>query len=271
MLLSVSIILLHVFIIYLVRKQLKQRLKTGSLHDLILDGLFAFELGCLAQEQGVILQYYGLVPWACCLFCVVVWQVVYWEGLSSSPIPHLLKFNTLGLARTLVMLICSLVSFRYMSKIWEFELTELHQGRGRVLSVEKCAYPFQQKSYSHLVVTEFVGCMSLTLISAKLFENVTLVNNDPTRFIRGAIMGGLVVFTVVLGMDVSGAMYNPTLATLLLGGCSGQTPLEHLLVYWISPTAGAWVGESLHKMAAKPNQAKMAAKPSQAEKKLKAN
>ena len=27
------------------------------------DGLFAFELGCVAQEQGIILQYYGLLPW----------------------------------------------------------------------------------------------------------------------------------------------------------------------------------------------------------------
>ena len=29
----------------------------------LIDGLFAFELGCLAQEQGVILQYYGILSW----------------------------------------------------------------------------------------------------------------------------------------------------------------------------------------------------------------
>ena len=27
------------------------------------DGLFAFELGCLAQEQGIILQFYGVMAW----------------------------------------------------------------------------------------------------------------------------------------------------------------------------------------------------------------
>ena len=50
---------------------------------------------------------------------------------------------------------------------------------------------------------------------------------------------------VWLGMDISGAMYNPTLASLLLAGCRGHSLTEHVLVYWVPPVAAAFSGEYL--------------------------
>jgi len=235
----------HVFCIYQLRLQIKQWMGKGGLKNLLLDGLFAFELGCVAQEQGIILQYYGLLPWGLCLFCVVVWQVVAWPGRSASPIPYLLTFSLFGLLRSCVMLVASLSSYRYMSWIWQYQLTHFHQGRELDLSLEKCSFPFLKHSFTHLCATEFLGSLVLTAISIRLFSNRFLVNNDPFRFIRGCIMAAIVLAAVLLGMDISGAMYNPTLATLLLGGCKGQQPLDHLLVYWIAPTAGAWAASKL--------------------------
>ena len=55
--------------------------------------------------------------------------------------------------------------------------------------------------------------------------------------------GLLVLFVVWLGMDISGAMYNPTLASLLLGGCRGHSLSDHVLVYWLPPVAAAFSGE----------------------------
>ena len=34
-------------------------------------------------------------------------------------------------------------------------------------------------------------------------------------------------------------MFNPMLATVLLGGCKGNTTLEHITIYWLGASAGA--------------------------------
>lgn len=243
MLLSLAIIISHVWLIYLIRLQLNKCITSCAIKDLLFDGLFAFELGCLVQEQGVVLQYYGLFPWACCLFSVVVWQVVAWPGRSSSPIEHILKFSVWGFITTAVMLTCSLVSYRYISMIWEVEMCELHRGRGKHNSIDHCAFPFKETSTLTLLLTEYIGSLVLSMVSVQIFNHPGLVNNDPKRYIRGCLMGCAVVLAVVLGMDVSGAMYNPTLATLLLGGCAGQTTSEHILVYWVAPVGGVWTAD----------------------------
>ena len=37
----------------------------------------------------------------------------------------------------------------------------------------------------------------------------------------------------------SGGMFNPMLASVLLGGCKGNTILEHITIYWVGSTVGA--------------------------------
>eukprot|EP00088_Acartia_fossae_P030417 TRINITY_DN31400_c0_g1_i10.p1 TRINITY_DN31400_c0_g1~~TRINITY_DN31400_c0_g1_i10.p1 ORF type:complete len:264 (+),score=6.66 TRINITY_DN31400_c0_g1_i10:30-821(+) len=242
---SLSIIILHVLIIYWIRSRLKTLIKNEDYYDVLLDGLFAFELGCLAQEQGIILQYYGITSWSICLFCVVVWQTVGWPGYSASPIPNLLTLSVWGVLKTGFMLAASLISYRYMSLLWEFEVTELHKGRAYFTSLDTCVYPFTSSSLWVLASTELIGSLVLSVFSIILNRNPFLVNNDPYRFIRGVLMSLAVVIVVVLGMDISGAMYNPTLATLLLGGCKGQGNVDHILIYWLAPTLGAWVAPYL--------------------------
>ena len=34
-------------------------------------------------------------------------------------------------------------------------------------------------------------------------------------------------------------MFNPMLASVLLGGCKGNTILEHITIYWVGATVGA--------------------------------
>ena len=55
-----------------------------------LDGLFAFELGCLAQEQGVILQYYGILSWVSnlklfdCVCALMSSAKMHFKGLTAA-------------------------------------------------------------------------------------------------------------------------------------------------------------------------------------------
>jgi len=83
-------------------------------------------------------------------------------------------------------------------------------------------------------------------------EHKTLANNDSKKLIRGAIIGFTVLTTVLGGMDHSGAMFNPTLATLLVGGCVGYTNIQHILVYWLTPIIGAAIGNILYPLIAGP-------------------
>ena len=63
--------------------------------------------------------------------------------------------------------------------------------------------------------------------------------------VRGLLTGVLVLGVVWLGMEVSGAMYNPTLAAVLVGGCRGYSTLQHAAVYWLAPVAAAFTAETI--------------------------
>ena len=100
------------------------------------------------------------------------------------------------------------------------------------------------------MLSELVGSILLSIIPRYVLEHKTLSNNDPKKIVRGAIIGLAVLTIVMAGMDHSGAMYNPTLATLLVGGCVGYTSTQHILVYWLTPIIGAAIGTAIYPILA---------------------
>ena len=40
-------------------------------------------------------------------------------------------------------------------------------------------------------------------------------------------------------MGLTGGMFNPLLASILISGCKGHALLDHILIYWIGSTLGA--------------------------------
>merc|ERR550519_2471939 len=125
-------------------------------------------------------------------------------------------------------------------------MTHLHRGRAVSTATGVCSLPWSSKDIYVVMLTELVGSVLLSIIPRYVLEHKTLANNDPRKIIRGAIIG-LAVLTIVMGgMDHSGAMFNPTLATLLVGGCVGYTTTQHILVYWITPIVGAALGTAVY-------------------------
>jgi len=247
MLSSLSIIVTHILLIHLVRNTVKKSKKLSEFtKDVLVCGLCAFELGCVALEQGVLMEQYGLAVWAVSLILVVTWQVAGWDGVSPSPTCYFLEGSTLGFSRVVAMLVGSLLSYRHITTIWTAELSLLHKGRAGATAKGVCSLPWKNKAIYMVMLTELVGSMLLTIIPRYVLEHKTLANNDPKKIIRGAIIG-LTVLTIVMGgMDHSGAMFNPTLATLLVGGCVGYTTTQHILVYWMTPLVGAALGSALY-------------------------
>lgn len=251
MLSSLSIIISHILLLHLARKALKNSTKVSeSVKDVLLCGICAFELGCVALEQGVLMEQYGLAIWAVSLILVVIWQVAGWDGISPSPMGHILEGSTLGFLRVGSMLVGSLLSYRHMTTIWTAELTGLHRGRAFATATGVCSLPWKNKAIYMVILSEMVGSILLTIIPRYVLEHKTLANNDPNKVVRGAIIGLAVLIIVMAGMDQSGAMFNPTLATLLIGGCVGYTTTQHILVYWITPIIGAAIGTALYPVIA---------------------
>jgi len=247
MLSSLSIIISHIFVLHMVRKAIRNSTRLSeSVKDVLLCGICAFELGCVALEQGVLMEDYGMAVWALSLILVVIWQVAGWDGVSPSPLGHILEGSRIGFLRVVVMLAASLLSYRHMVTIWAAEMNGLHRGRALATATGVCSLPWKNKAIYMVMFTELVGSILLSIIPRYVMEHKTLANNDPNKIIRGAIIA-LAVLTIVLGaMNHSGAMFNPTLAALLIGGCVGYTNTQHILVYWLTPIVGAAIGTALY-------------------------
>jgi len=246
MLSSIAIILGFSILFQFLRRLLKNshQLSEG-LKDVLIWGLCSLELGCVAQEQGVLMEEAGLLVWAVSLVAVVTWQISAWEGLSPNALGNIVTMSRPGLLRVPAMLAGSLISYRLMSHFWMLELSAKHRDRGARISAEVCELPWASPLLLSMM-TEYLGTLLLvTIPRLYIFSNPTLANNDASMRIRGFITGLLVLFVVWLGMDISGAMYNPTLASLLVGGCRGHSLSDHVLVYWVPPVAAAFSGEYL--------------------------
>jgi len=251
MLPSIAIIIGHAFAFHLVRKALRSTDLSDTYKDFLLAGLSSYELGCMALEQGVLMERAGFGIWAVSLFLVVVWQVV--NSLSPNPISHLLKGSGQGIACALFMLCCSLLSYRHMSSVWSLELVSQHKGRAMALSSGVCHLPWRNLHLLQVMACELVGTFLLCLLPSIIIENQTLANNDSSRVWRGVLVAGTVLTVVTGGMETSGAMYNPTLASLLVGGCKGFSTGQHLLVYWITPLVGAACASVLQQYITRPS------------------
>merc|ERR1719369_1977444 len=106
MLPSLIIIVSHILFLYLVRRCIKNSSRlSDSMKDVLLCGVCAFELGCVALEQGVLLEHFGFIIWGLTLVLVVLWQVVGWDEVSPSPLVHIVSWTYLGLFRVGSMLV----------------------------------------------------------------------------------------------------------------------------------------------------------------------
>jgi len=250
---SILIILAHIIFLHLIRKAVRSTsLFSESTKTYILAGLCAFELGCVCLEQGVLMETAGMGVWALSLFLVVIWHVVGMDGHSPNALNYMLKGSGQGLLCVLVMLACSLLSYRHMTNIWAAELVGVHRGRSLAISSGVCSIPWRNTQLYQVFMAEFLGTFLLNLLPPLILENKTLANNDSSTLLRAGMVAVTVLTTVLAGMNTSGSMYNPTLAILLVGGCHGFSHVQHILIYWVTPIIGAVLGSSFHYRLTRP-------------------
>ena len=166
------------------------------------------------------------------------------QVLTFTHLINSIKFSSFQLNSEIV--IEFLFFFRLMSYLWMLELSIHHKARGSKISSELCHIPWSSTPLILAMMTEYLGTLVLvTIPRLYIFTNQTLANNDANMTLRGMLTGFLVLLVVLVGMDMSGAMYNPTLAAVLVGGCGGYSLGQHVLVYWLPPVLAAFSGDYL--------------------------
>ena len=135
---------------------------------------------------------------------------------------------------------------RLMSGVWYAQISTFHKDRAAAIAAGVCSIPWKHQPALNVAMMEFTGTVLLTILPRLVITNNYLTNNDSNKVARGAIIGLIVLAVVVTGMNISGSMFNPTLAALLVGGCEGHSLLQHLAFYWIIPIMGALFGNYIY-------------------------
>lgn len=216
---------------------------------ILLDVVAAIEMCSVSLELGVVLKHYGYWYFAILLYLNILYQCLKWPHIHP-PCPYFHIVNFVSgksnasllhvITRCSILMASGLSTYHLVStSIWSFELVEQHVGRIKETSVEHCSVPGKNKTpLCLLILSEFLGVFILDLTI-----NVGIVNNPffqkRSPMISSFIIPGVVVFSVTMAMDISGGMFNPMLATVLVGGCDGHSLIEHVVIYWIASTMGA--------------------------------
>jgi hypothetical protein len=137
--------------------------------------------------------------------------------------------------RIVVLLAAGLITFRLMSAVWRLELSAFHVGRPTALST--CSTPWGHVPTHVSALAEFVGSFVIGIAPRLWLESPRARQMHPVPVVM--IVSAMVVGTILPAFSVSGGMYNPMLASVLFGGCSGHSMAQHVLIYWLGATAGA--------------------------------
>ena len=254
MLISLSILIIIIFTCDRIRSFIVHRYNDLEdqqclIKNVLLDVIGAIEMCSVSLELGVIFKHYGFWSFASLLFTNIFYQCLRWPNLHP-PCPYFHIVNYISgkstetalnvIIRCVVLVLSGLTAYHFiMTSIWTLELSETHVGRNKETSTEQCSVPGGEKKVLCLfIVYEFMGTFLLDIIiNTFVVDNHFVQKRSP--IVSAALISGMVVFAVSSAMDVSGGMFNPMLATVLVGGCDGLTTLEHIAIYWVSATMGA--------------------------------
>nr|XP_040578923.1 aquaporin-11-like [Lepeophtheirus salmonis] len=167
----------------------------------------------------------------------------YKENLPN-PIVH---FYSLFILRTqkwweTILRVVSLVAYGFlvqrvfMRSFWALNLSKYHAKR--IDFFNSCAFPDNWNPYLAFCM-EFTGSLILSIVP-RLINESNRLSNYP--FYKTVMKSVLAVSLVLVGFNISGGMYNPVVATVIVGRCRGHSYAEHIIIYWFGATSGSLIG-----------------------------
>ncbi|XP_075259500.1 putative aquaporin-12A [Convolutriloba macropyga] len=119
----------------------------------------------------------------------------------------------------------------YIKLFWRvIGLGSYHMKMFKHSTEDICESAMQSTLYEGMVA-EFTATILFSIYSNSL-RNSSLISSGK----RSAYFDSFVTSVIVIvGMDYTGMMFNPALATTLTFNCKGHPMSEHVMVYWVAP------------------------------------
>ncbi|XP_070536645.1 aquaporin-11-like [Ptychodera flava] len=224
----VVFVALTTVLVYFLRA-LYRRVLPAKYHVYAAEMLSCFQLVAGVLEGDIIMDAYGIIGYAFYLFCLFVSFSLTFDGSASVCCvwEDMLARRTSLLAghvKIACQLIGGLMAPTYVKKFWTLAMSETHLARSELLSLP-C-----QSALKVSILPGMMAEMLATLIST-LVIHVHFGGDRYAMYIESLVS----VTIVVIGLEWTGMMFNPALATSLTYSCENQALVDHLLVYWFAP------------------------------------
>ncbi|XP_071959088.1 aquaporin-11-like [Antedon mediterranea] len=217
---------------YLLRKVLGKCLPQ-NVYTYIAELLCTFQLVACVYENSVVFSGYSITVYAVVLFMLIfAYSLTFDASGNPARIFELMVKRkcsiTEGVIKMFLQIIGGLLAYRYVMLIWKmFSPTEMHTMQAEILDLS-CDNPLKvsilEGVLAEMLATSTARCIAGMGIGGQRFYNI--VNSFTT------------VMVTLTGMEWTGMMFNPALATSLAFNCKDHQIHEHVLVYWCGPFLG---------------------------------
>ncbi|XP_071509890.1 aquaporin-12-like [Diadema antillarum] len=193
-----------------------------------------FQLVAGVMESDIILEEYGLYWYGLYLWMLFVSQSLTFDGDSTANTCMIWQSMLcrdcgplVALSKICLQVVGGQLAFPYVRLMWKVVPTNRHRLKVSHLLKVYCT--------SALNVSLLQGCMAEALATFTYFLSL---NFQPKgHYSRMITDAGVQVFIIITGLEWTGMMFNPALASALTLNCQSHTLLEHFLVYWAAPLA----------------------------------
>lgn len=220
----------------LLRSTLRRLLKDDlNIYQYAAEVISTFQLVAGMLEGDTVLEEYGYFWYGVYLWIFFISLDLTFDGNSTAnacAVWHsvLIRNSTrlTGILKILLQVLGGQLAFPYMKLLWMFSPLTKHRDRRSALLVLHCQ--------SALKVSILEGCFAESLATFMYF--FMMVTFQPKGRVWNALWDATVQVAIILvGLEWTGMMFNPALASALTFNCVNHPLLDHLLVYWVAPMA----------------------------------
>lgn len=232
------------FVLAIGLKEIGKLLFRKEYHHYVCEFCCSFIVVANVYENGNIIAEYGVSSFAVTLFALILIYMHIFDA-SASPISIFdevwnRKRPVGDGALTMVFQVAgACLGARFMVYLWgSLQLTDQHVSKAEFLS-KTCQSTNQVTIWEGFAV-EMLFTMILRIVAS--YSSGIWLERSLNSFASVAV--------VVIGLDWTGSMINPALATAMTYNCENHPFYEHLLVYWVAPFTGSilsdYVEDYLH-------------------------
>ncbi|XP_064613657.1 aquaporin-11-like [Liolophura sinensis] len=240
--------LLYYTATFLIASSLRRLNKAASprrLQEFIADFISTFQTCAVSFENGNSLRLYGWLGLYLVIFTLMMCYARIFTDSCANPVGNAKKYfqHRQSLMKTLLKLVLQAFSgycaFQYVKHFWSLDFHEYHSIRLQ-----------QKQCYTYLSVSVLLGFL---IEGGATMTDVVLQSHRfvPWKGLNNVLTCSLLTGLIVSGLSLTGMFFHPAMASSQNFGCKGTTRWEHIVVYWLGPFVGCFLGVKLNSLIKK--------------------